>query len=127
MAHPLLLRIALLLGVPLLAAAVLLLLPFNALLLRIALLTAHALLGVALLTAVVLLLLTLHALLLGVPLLPHALAAVAVLLLLLLLLGILLPLPVLLAGDRLLTAVPGVTRMPRLGALGAVAPTQIGH
>ncbi|WP_327072887.1 hypothetical protein OG196_09755 [Kitasatospora purpeofusca] len=124
MAHPLLLRIALLLGVPLLAAAVLLL-PFNALLLRIALLTAHALLGVALLTAVVLLLLTLHALLLGVPLLPHALAAVAVLLLLLL--GILLPLPVLLAGDRLLTAVPGVTRMPRLGALGAVAPTQIGH
>ncbi|WP_280682918.1 hypothetical protein [Kitasatospora sp. MAA19] len=44
------------------------------------------------------------------------------------LLGILLlPLAVLLAGDRLLAAVPGVTGVPRLGALGAVAPTQIGH
>ncbi|MFB7674916.1 hypothetical protein ACFC26_26240 [Kitasatospora purpeofusca] len=81
-------------------------------------------LGVPLLTGAVLLL-TLNALLLGIALLPQALAAVAVLLLLLL--GILLPLPVLLAGDRLLTAVPGVSRMPRLGALGAVAPTQIGH
>ncbi|WP_052708827.1 hypothetical protein [Streptomyces sp. NRRL S-495] len=113
-------RIALLLGIPLLAAAVLLL-TLNALL-RIALL-ARPLLGVALLTAAVLLLLTLNTLLLGIALLPHALAAVAVLLLL----GMLLPLPVLLAGDRLLTAVPGVARMPRLGALGAVAPTQIGH
>ncbi|MFF3005894.1 hypothetical protein ACFVTF_24165 [Kitasatospora sp. NPDC057940] len=43
------------------------------------------------------------------------------------LLGILLPLAVLLAGDRLLADVPGVTGVPRLRALGAVAPTQIGH
>ncbi|MFE5585606.1 hypothetical protein [Kitasatospora sp. NPDC056531] len=39
---------------------------------------------------------------------------------------LLLPLAVLLAGDRLLAAVPGITGVPRL-ALGAVAPTQIGH
>ncbi|WP_188310080.1 hypothetical protein [Streptomyces sp. CBMA123] len=62
-------------------------------------------------------------LLLRVPLLY---VPVRLLALLALLRVLLLPLAVLLAGDRLLAAVPGITGVPRL-ALGAVAPTQIGH
>ncbi|MBV2155516.1 hypothetical protein [Kitasatospora sp. SUK 42] len=59
-------------------------------------------------------------------LLPVPVRLLALLDLLPLLRVLLLPLAVLLAGDRLLAAVPGITGVPRL-ALGAVAPTQIGH
>ncbi len=87
----LLLRIALLLGVPLL----------------------HLLLGVAVLGHLLLRIPLLH-----VPVGPLGLLA--------LLRVLLLPLAVLLAGDRLSAVVPGITGVPRL-ALGAVAPAQIGH
>ncbi|MGW3044965.1 hypothetical protein ACWC9T_34125 [Kitasatospora sp. NPDC001159] len=81
-------------------------------LLRHLLLRRHHLLGVALLLVP-----------LGVSLLLHLLL---IRLLLALLRVLLLPLAVLLAGDRLPAAVPGITGVPRL-ALGAIAPTQIGH
>ncbi|MBD0671834.1 hypothetical protein BU198_14270 [Streptomyces sp. CBMA156] len=73
------------------------------------------------------LLLGLLGLLLRVPLLHVPVRLLDLLALLLDLLRVLLlPLAVLLAGDRLPAVVPGITGVPRL-ALGAVAPTQIGH
>ncbi|MFJ2777064.1 MULTISPECIES: hypothetical protein [unclassified Kitasatospora] len=143
---PLLLRIALL-RIPLLLALVPLLageaLSALVLLLRIPLLAApvlrlpllellHRLLPVLLrrllpATRVTLLRVALLLRLLRVALLRLALLAGTVLLALRNLLGMLLPLAVLLAGDRLLATVPRLPGVPRLGALGAVAPTQIGH
>ncbi|MFJ2189368.1 hypothetical protein ACIOJE_15700 [Kitasatospora sp. NPDC087861] len=128
----------LLLRIPLLRHLLLLRVPLLPLLLRVALLRhllGHLLLRILLLLAREPLLL----IPLWVPLLRHLLRHLLLRIPLLLpvpvrlldqlaLLGILLlPLAVLLAGDRLLAAVPGVTGVPRLGALGAVAPTQIGH
>ncbi|MEV7770782.1 hypothetical protein [Kitasatospora sp. NPDC086791] len=124
----LLLRIALalrhlLLGIPLLRVA----LRHEALLTaREALLRERLLLEALLLhllLRIALALLHLRHLLLGIPLLPvpvRLLAGLARLRVLLL------PLAVLLAGDRLPAVVPGITGVPRL-ALGGVAPTQIGH
>ncbi|MEV7781263.1 hypothetical protein [Kitasatospora sp. NPDC088351] len=139
---PLLLRIALL-RIPLLLALVPLLageaLSALVLLLRIPLLAApvlrlpllellHRLLRRLLpATRVTLLRVALLLRLLRVALLRLALLAGTVLLALRNLLGMLLPLAVLLAGDRLLATVPRLPGVPRLGALGAVAPTQIGH
>ncbi|MFE4972986.1 hypothetical protein ACFRAR_12820 [Kitasatospora sp. NPDC056651] len=100
-----LLGIALLLDEPLLTA-------------RVTLLLHHLLLGLRLL--LVALLRHLLLLLLRVPLLHVPVRLLALLRVLLL------PLAVLLAGDRLPAVVPGITGVPRL-ALGAVAPTQIGH
>ncbi|MFH8382323.1 hypothetical protein ACH4E7_15460 [Kitasatospora sp. NPDC018058] len=91
-------------------------------LLRHLLLRRHHLLRVTLLLVPLGVSLLLHLLL--IRLLLHA--PVRLLDLLALLRVLLLPLAVLLAGDRLPAAVPGITGVPRL-ALGAVAPTQIGH
>ncbi|MGW6913663.1 hypothetical protein ACWGB8_07575 [Kitasatospora sp. NPDC054939] len=106
-----------LLPVPLLSVPVALrelpLLAGEPLLLVVALLLA-VLLGLALLPV---------PLLVGLLSVPVTLRELSLLELLLLVL----PLAVLLAGDRLLPAVPGITGVPRFGALGAVAPTQIGH